>query len=56
MGLGVDYGDGSGSRPAAVRRTLKRLEALGLIESRRVGLERCYHRLNSPEQPLVAAA
>lgn len=52
-GLGVDYGDGTGSKAAAVRRTLKRLETLGLIESKRVGLERCYHQLNSSEQSQV---
>ena len=52
-GLGGDYGDGTGSKAAATRRTLKRLETLGLIESKRVGLERCYHQLNNPEQPKV---
>ncbi len=52
-GLGSDYGDGTGSKAAAVRRILKRLETLGLIESKRVGLERCYHQLNTPEQPQV---
>ena len=52
-GLGSDYGDGTGSKAAATRRTLKRLETLGLIESKRVGLERCYHQLNSSEQPKV---
>ena len=51
-GLGGDYGDGTGSKAAATRRTLKRLETLGLIESKRVGLERCYHQLNSSEPPL----
>ena len=51
-GLGSDYGDGTGSKAAAVRRTLKRLETLELIESKRVGLERCYHQLNSSEPPL----
>jgi Fe2+ or Zn2+ uptake regulation protein len=52
-GLGGDYGDGTGSKAAATRRTLKRLETLGLIESKRVGLERCYHQLNNPEQAQV---
>lgn len=52
-GLGNDYGDGTGSKAAAVRRTLKRLETLGLVESKRVGLERCYHQLNSSEHPKV---
>ena len=51
-GLGDDYGNGTGSKAAAARRTLKRLETLGLIESKRVGLERCYHQLNSSEQAL----
>ena len=51
-GLGDDYGNGTGSKAAATRRTLKRLETLGLIESKRVGLERCYHQLNSSEPPL----
>ena len=51
-GLGDDYGDGTGSKAAATRRTLKRLETLELIESKRVGLERRYHQLNSSEPPL----
>jgi Fe2+ or Zn2+ uptake regulation protein len=52
-GLGIDYGDGTGSKAAAMRRVLKRLETLELIKSKRVGPERSYHHLNSPEQSQV---
>ena len=51
-GLGSEYGDGTGGKAATVRKTLKRLETMGLIESKRVGLERCYHQLNSSEPAL----
>lgn len=48
-GLGDDYGDGKGGKAATVRKTLKRLETMGLIESKRVGHDRCYHQVSQGE-------
>ena len=52
-GLGDDYGDGKGGKAATVRKTLKRLETMGLIESKRVGHDRCYHQVSQGEPPKV---
>ena len=52
-GLGDDYGDGKGGKAATVRKTLKRLETMGLIESKRVGHDRCYHQVSQSEPPKV---
>lgn len=52
-GLGDDYGDGKGGKAATVRKTLKRLEVMGLIESKRIGHDRCYHQVSQSEPPKV---
>lgn len=48
--LGEAY-DRNGPNAAGKRKVLKRLEVLGLIESRKAGVERCFHaRVNPAEQ------
>jgi Fe2+ or Zn2+ uptake regulation protein len=48
--LGEEY-ESTGSRAALIRKVLKRLEVLGMIESQRVGNERTYRTtLNHPSQ------
>ena len=48
--LGEEY-EATGSRAALIRKVLKRLEVLGMIESQRVGNERTYRAtLNHPSQ------